>query len=480
MFQCEITLPEESPIRSVIGRPYSRKSIAKRAAAFDACLMLRKHKHLDNNLMSTKAKQRHVKRNAQLALTSKSANHYSRRLKPDVWACSRRDGIPSRLYITVFKLTQPEAMRRPVQPIALLTRTPMPDFPSFPLHLEQGATSDVQFKSYSDAIQLTEESLASLTTFTIKVFHEVFAKEYNNNQEEMSYWLAPILSNWEDIQLDGPLTRLIDWEALFYAHENKTSRWESGIPKESLVNKFLVDPNSGARRFFTTGLSSKSNSDLANPRWPHPPRAQDGQPLTIGDYSNKKWRATRDKSKFDQTQPVLEASWLSTRRDFLSYEMTKQEEEFSGYSDVLVSPQFFDISTLPPAAVVMCSLVASVMHRLESYLIALELCAKLDLVITPELALEAITKDSDNSEEHRAEQIQFQRGMGRNYERLEFMGDCFLKTATSIFIFSKFPDEDEYDFHVRRMVMVCNQNLFDQARNKWNIPEYVRSHAFSR
>ena len=39
-----------------------------------------------------------------------------------------------------------------------------------------------------------------------------------------------------------------------------------------------------------------------------------------------------------------------------------------------------------------------------------------------EFALEAFTKDSDNTEEHHAEQIQVQRGMGKNYERLEFIG----------------------------------------------------------
>lgn len=58
----------------------------------------------------------------------------------------------------------------------------------------------------------------------------------------------------------------------------------------------------------------------------------------------------------------------------------------------------------------------------------------LGLAIRLDLALEAITKDSDNTQEHREDQIHLQRGMGKNYERLEFIGDCFLKMATSISI----------------------------------------------
>lgn len=112
-------------------------------------------------------------------------------------------------------------------------------------------------------------------------------------------------------------------------------------------------------------------------------------------------------------------------------------------------------------------------------MIVLEACNKLELKIPPELALEAFTKDSDNTEEHRLEQVQFQRGMGKNYERLEFLGDCFLKMATSISLFAMNPDNDEYDFHVKRMCLVCNKNLFNTAIGL-KIYETIRSRSFSR
>lgn len=96
-----------------------------------------------------------------------------------------------------------------------------------------------------------------------------------------------------------------------------------------------------------------------------------------------------------------------------------------------------------------------------------------------EYALEALTKDSDNTEEHRSEQIHLQRGMGKNYERLEFLGDCFLKMGTSISLFAQNPDDNEFDYHVNRMVLICNQNLSNTAKKR-AVYKYIRSRGFSR
>jgi endoribonuclease Dicer len=127
----------------------------------------------------------------------------------------------------------------------------------------------------------------------------------------------------------------------------------------------------------------------------------------------------------------------------------------------------------------MAYLFPSVIHRIESYLISLEACSILHLTIRPDLALEAMTKDSASSEEHGHEKIQFQRGMGKNYERLEFLGDSFLKMATSISLYTQHPNNDEFEYHVKRMQMICNRNLFNIAK-KLKLYEYIRSQSFNR
>lgn len=127
----------------------------------------------------------------------------------------------------------------------------------------------------------------------------------------------------------------------------------------------------------------------------------------------------------------------------------------------------------------MSYVVPAIIFRMESYLIALEGCEILGLSIKPDLALEAFTKDSDNTAEHREQQIHFQRGMGKNYERLEFIGDAFLKMATSIALYAQNATDDEFQSHVKRMLMICNQNLFNHAI-ELKLYEYIRSSGFSR
>ena len=134
---------------------------------------------------------------------------------------------------------------------------------------------------------------------------------------------------------------------------------------------------------------------------------------------------------------------------------------------------------LPTTVVAIAYVFPAIIHRVESYLIALEACNLLHLSIRPDLALEAVTKDSDNSEDHSNEQINFQRGMGANYERLEFLGDCFLKMATSISLYGIHPENDEYAYHVDRMMLICNKNLRNNAV-RLKLYEYIRSHGFNR
>lgn len=127
----------------------------------------------------------------------------------------------------------------------------------------------------------------------------------------------------------------------------------------------------------------------------------------------------------------------------------------------------------------MCMVFPPIVHRIESYLIALEAFEMLGLGVSAELALEAMTKDCDNSGEHNEEKINFQQGMGANYERAEFLGDCFLKMATSIPLLAQEPKSDEEGLHIERMLMLCNKNLFNHALDL-EIPKYIRSKAFSR
>lgn len=99
----------------------------------------------------------------------------------------------------------------------------------------------------------------------------------------------------------------------------------------------------------------------------------------------------------------------------------------------------------------------------------MDACQLLDLAIDPPLALEALTKGDDNTDIQES----------KNYERLEFLGDAFLKMATTISLFTLIPHNNEFEYHVERMTLVCNQNLFNHAVDR-KLQEYVRSKGFDR
>ncbi|KAH6696703.1 hypothetical protein BKA61DRAFT_563214 [Leptodontidium sp. MPI-SDFR-AT-0119] len=480
-FVCEVILPLNSPIRGSVGRLCSTKQVAKCSAAFETCLELVKGKHLDEHLLPTFTKQLPAMRNALLAVDSKKREAYDMKTKPALWSVG---GVPDQLFVTVLKLANPEALVRPSQPLVLLTRSRLPQLPSFFLHFGGGRHSSVDWVSLQQPITATPELVAKVNTFTLCIFHDVFSKEYEPDLAKMPYFLAPALSLTSPIDGDVDPTSVVAWDDLqsVVDHEAKWggNPWDNiswkTEPDEFFKNKFIVDPYDGSRKLWTVGVTPDHV-----PTGPVPPNsaARKGTRKNndnIMEYSCSLWAKARARRTFDETQRVVEAELISLRRNLLD-EFDTPEEDGPKKCFVILEP--LKISPLPTTVVAMAYVFPAIIHRLESYLIALEACDLLNLKISPDLALEACTKDSDNSGDHGSEQINFQRGMGKNYERLEFLGDCFLKMATSISLFGIHPENDEYSYHVDRMLLICNKNLKDNAM-KLKLYEYIRSQSFSR
>ncbi|KAL8931051.1 MAG: hypothetical protein Q9208_000153 [Pyrenodesmia sp. 3 TL-2023] len=454
-YTCEVVLPETSPIHSASGRPSSKKSLARRSAAFEACLLLRQGGHLDENLLSTHHRHLPAMRNAHLALNMNKSSNYDMRIKPLIWQ-ETRGSSPTSLYVTIFSLDKPENLGRTSQPMALLTRTRMPEFPSVLLHLHVDRTSNLNFDSSKDSFSVSKDDLEKLNAFTLRIYKDVYNKKFEVNNAAMSYWFAPISKDYQGLTGRRALRHLLDWKTIDYVYENEFWEWRIDAPAHELENRYLVDRWDGGRRFWSLKVLPHLGPDDPVPH----DAASHKYMASILDYSVSLFPKARKKAVWRHDQPVIHAHRILHRLNWLD-ELTEKEVNVNNVAYVCPEPLLF--SALPTAVAAMAYLIPSAITRVESYLIALETCDTLGLTIRPDLALEAITKDSDNTEEHRQEQIHLQRGMGKNYERLEFIGDCFLKMATSISIFCLCPQNDEYEYHVRRMLMICNKNLLEVA-----------------
>ena len=469
-FICEVILPESSPIRSAIGRLSARKSIAKRSAAFEACLALRKGKYLDSNLLPIYKKQLPAMRNAQLDLGLSRSSVYDIKTKPSLWANSIGQ-TPTVLFLTVFELANPAGLGRPYQPLGLLTRCPMPGFPPFVLHFRSGSTSQLICTSVTSSLQIAEDDMDKIDTFTLRIFQDLFNKIYESDTKQMPYWLVPIVSNLVEHFSNGT-SHIIDWEVLRLVHEKQCLEWTSGMSDSFWVDRFLMDPHDGGTRYFSVRVAPEFKPLDPVPSGVPRRRIMDN----ILQYSNSLFKGTRQKATWSLDQPVVMADLVMHRHNWLD---VIDDKERNQPTKCFIYPEPLKMSALPTSIVAMAYMFPAVLFRLESYLIALELSHKLGLDIKLEYALEAITKDSHNTEMPRDFQIEFQRGMGGNYERLEFLGDCFLKMATSISLYTLNPDKDEFEYHVKRMLLICNKNLRNTAVSR-KIYEHIRTKGFQR
>ncbi|XPS99549.1 Dicer-like protein 1 [Ascochyta lentis] len=482
-FRCEVILPECSPMISMIGKVEGKKTIAKCSAAFAMCLELHKKGFLNSNLLPTTLKNLPVMRNALLAVSEKKKGNYPMLIKPEFWK-QGRGFTPEQLFLTAVDVDA--GLDRPHQPLGILTRRPFPQLPPFPVYLADGRASNVVSQSLSMPFAITEGMLEVLTKFTLRIYEDIYNKTYEYDVQKMSYWVVPLLA--AGVQ-HSTLEDIVDMPQMHKVSERPNWQWTPETSEDDIVDKYIVDPFNGGRRFYSDRIAT--NLKPQDPVPAHIPRQNQKFMDSILDYSDSKWQRSRNIGRWHQDQPVLEVEKIPFRRNHLA-RVEDKEHEVLGNLKTVICPEPMRISNIATPFVVMCYILPAIIHRFESYLIALEACKHVDLSVSPALALEALTKDSDNSDEHGEEKINFRSGMGPNYERLEFLGDCFLKMATSISTFVLQPDENEFEFHVRRMLMLCNQNLMETAVGKkkfkfadgqergLQLYNYIRTEAFSR
>ena len=466
---CEVIMPVNSPFERSKGLHSARKATAKRSAAFEMCKLLRENNYLDANLLPIYAKNLPAMRNAQLALNSKKSNLYPMKLKPTLWE-RERGTMPTKVYLTILDIEG--SLDRPHTPLGILTRNSPPEIPKFPMFLNSGNVAHVTVESLDTAMDVDASVIETATDFTLLLFRDVFNKTYEKNPTMMSYWIVPLLKGEKSITHD-PRSK-IDWETLKLVAGREEYEWSPEMPNEFLKDRFLIDRWNGGRRWFTIAVDPTKKpldpvpDDAVRSRWME----------NILEYSISLFKKSRAGVawKWKTDQPVIEVDQMQFRRNILA-KPEKKEKKLR--TKAWVVPQMLKISTIPAGVASIVLVFPAIIHRIEDYMIALEACEVVGIKIETALALEAMTKDSDNSEEHQEQRINFRAGMGPNYERLEFIGDCFLKMATSISLFGQKPNNDEFEFHVNRMCMICNKNLFVHAK-EMEIFKYVRSLAFSR
>ncbi|KAF3903015.1 hypothetical protein ABW20_dc0109555 [Dactylellina cionopaga] len=467
-FRCEVKLPMPSPVRSKEGPSSKSKSKAKQLAAFETCKDLHKYQELDDYLMpAPKVNSRPIGANALLAADSHKTTSYPSLIKPTFWE-RREPPVPTKLWATCLTLRDPKQLEKASQGICLATREKPPKFPSFPLYFDRGGQSLVDCITMDEPIHCDGDKIARFNKFTSRFFVDIFNKEFDIQTETLPYWVLPIKLN-KTVTAASSIDDMIDWELVEDVHKNDEIPFDiATTPPEFYFGKFVIDRRQGSRRFYILDYEPKYH-----PYDPIPDGASNApHTYNIIDYSysagKKGWQ--RWVGELPPNQPVLISDRVLHRLNFLE---RPTEREMTQNTMAYVVPSPFRISPLPAKFCTMGLLFPAIITRIDAYLQAYDVCNLLGVQMDLDIALEAITKDSDNTSEHSEEPKHRRRGMGNNYERLEFLG------GVTIALFASNPEDNEFDYHVKRMHLVCNSYLFSRA-TELQLYKYIQSEGFSR
>lgn len=336
-FICEAILPERSPVRGGMGHPFAKKSLARKSAAFYTCLRLKKAQMLDDHWVSTIPKRRVLV--AKVSIQSKKTNEYSRLTKPLLWG-KDRGIIPTILYATLIYSKASKPLRHDAKPLVMLTRQAMPNFPSFPIFLDNENECQIRTTSFSNPITISEHDLQCLTTFTLRTFRDAFHKVYARQPEMLSYWLAPsVVSDPDNIAALDPRDT-IDWNLMSAIDEGPEEiEYSSDQPPEYYQGRFLYDKWDGRFRYYTGEVDPSLRPSDPPPSSMARRRNMD----TIMSYCLSLFKKSQERfmQHCDWNQPVYKAELLTLRRNLLdrpNEKEKKQDEESHARYSICVQP----------------------------------------------------------------------------------------------------------------------------------------------
>lgn len=260
-------------------------------------------------------------RNAHLALNMNKAHSYNMKVKPYIWERAR-GSLPSELFLTILSLEHPENLGRRCQPLALLTRTRLPDFPPFPLHLQVGKVSQLLCTPISTSLDVSSTALMELNEFTLRIYYDIFNKKFEVNEPQMSYWLAPIVDSWKPSHKYDTPGDLIDWTVLSRVSQVSDTPWTVNTPHVEIVDRYLIDRWTGGNRFYS--LEIKPDLKPSDPVPEGTAKVKDMDSI-INYTTSYLYKNSKRKMKWEDDQPVILAHKILHRLNLLD-ELTEKEK----------------------------------------------------------------------------------------------------------------------------------------------------------
>ncbi|KAK1323005.1 hypothetical protein QJS10_CPA02g01233 [Acorus calamus] len=484
---CRIILPSNAPLRSVDSQPCSSKDEARRIACLKACIELHEMGALTDYLLPGEGdeKDEGLTESPSECATIEDENvrgELHEMLVPatlrEPWT-NDEDSVDLYFYYISFN---PLPKDRVYRKFGLFIRSPLPmeaETMEVVLHLTHGRTVETVLVP-SGMMSFDKDQIVHARNFQemcLKIIFdrtEIFSncvplgsKDLFQLSSSTFYLLLPIMQHENRETVDWMTMSTCLSSPVFQdpnasvsrsrPHGCNTLKLMSGDRDISDILGGLVYTPHNRLLFFVDDILHGTNA-----------KSQMSSTLTYADHYQEKFGIHLSHSE----QPLLKAKQLFSLHNLLhnrlqvNTESRELEEHFVELPPELCVLKIIGFSKDIGSSL---SLLPSIMHRLENLLVAIEL---------KDVLSESFPEGSEVTANRVLESLTTEKCLERfSLERLEVLGDAFLKYAVSRHLFISYEALDEGQLTKKRSSTVNNSHLYDLAI-KNNLQVYIRDEWF--
>ncbi|CAO3569858.1 unnamed protein product [Mortierella alpina] len=498
-WRCMLTMPPNAPFASLLSEPFSKQGRAKRAVAFQACKTLHQLGALSDRMLPhpkrfyTGDEQDEVEKTSASDRNSMdnstSLTDYPIR-EPQFWSKTIVIPTPSsltmtsdpafreqdivQLYMTTFSLRPEEhpslagveaGQRTTIRDrsLCLLTSQPLV-IPLDPIELFfNGEPRHVDLETISQPLDFTVQQICELHQYQELLFSTILRNPVNVGSlyTGVRHVISPLRS---DLDLDNvirnglPPDQWIDWAEIRVGITSpKISCLRPlEVAWDRLQDMVLFEKAQAGRLYYATAFRDDLSPNSLIPTLVLGSRedevSQEG--MSFADF----YRTKRHCDIQDLAQPLIEVERVPRIENLLQPSKKQPRTARANHARFLV-PELCLRVPVAASALRSARWMISALDRVDGLLKTMECLQELSLTtISPHLMLEALTASDAE--------------YAMNYQRLELLGDTFLKFLVSVDLFIRFPLLDEGRLSVKREGRVCNSHLLKRARH-WHLDRFL-------
>ncbi|XP_027068549.1 endoribonuclease Dicer homolog 1 [Coffea arabica] len=281
-----------------------------------------------------------------------------------------------------------------------------------------------------------------------------------------TYGIRGAIAQFDVVEASGllPNRNTLEVSVQGVLNKDKLMMADSCVSAEDLVGKIITAAHSG-KRFFVDSVRYDMTAENPFPR-------KEGYlgPLEYSSYADYYKQKYGVHLIFKQ-QPLIRGRGVSYCKNLLSPRFehaeahdNESDENLDKTYYVFLPPELCFVHPLPGSLVRGAQRLPSIMRRVESMLLAVQLKHIIGHPVPASKILEALTAASC--------QETF------CYERAELLGDAYLKWVVSRFLFLQYPQKHEGQLTRMRQQMVSNMVLYQYALNK-GLQSYIQADRFA-